>query len=144
MSTTFVERDAVRILFIIYYCGERHLQLPLFDENDYTHTCIIDSEIKLQKIDFWLRYPDHLAAALLYGCESKGEFTKQADEIKQVIRNIFNAREPTLRWIPMRKYLRGAYEPLDTVMAFLSSRNLAYKRIFGWGHCSHYFLTPLG
>ncbi len=141
MSSTFIERDAVRILFILFYCGRERSQLSLFDNNDYAHS--IDSESKLQKFDFWLRYPDHFAAALLYGCET-GDLTKDADEIKQVIRIMFNTQEPAIRWTSMRKYLRGAYEPLDEVMALLSSLNLAYKRILSWGHCSYYFLTPKG
>jgi hypothetical protein len=44
----------------------------------------------------------------------------------------------------MRKYLRGAYEPLDDLFAYLSCRKLAYKRVSGWGHCSKYFLTEKG
>jgi len=141
MSSTFIERDAVRMLFILFYCGKERSQLFLFDNNDYTHS--IDSESKLQKIDFWLRYPDHFAAALLYGCET-GDLTKDADEIKQIIRIMYHTQEPAIRWTSMRKYLRGAYEPLDEVMALLSSLNLAYKRILSWGHCSYYFLTTKG
>ena len=139
-----IERDAVRILFTLYFCGEKLLQLSYLNDNEYTHS--IDSESKLQKIDFWLRYPDHLAAALLHGCESKGDggLADRSDEIKYTIRSIFHTREPILRWVPMRKYLRGAYEPLDRVMAFLSSRMLAYQRVLEWGHRTNYFLTLKG
>lgn len=144
MSDAFIERNAVRILFILYFCGKKPLQPPLFDSNDYSH--LIDSESKLQKIDFWLRYPDHLAAALLYGCEPNGDrsLTNRSEEIKTIICQIFHTREPILRWIPMRKYLRGAYEPLDNVMAYLSALGLAYRRVLDWGHCTYYFLTPKG
>lgn len=139
MSNSFIERDAVRFLLILYHCGEKPSQMSLFDANDYTH--MIDSESKLQKIDFWLRYPDHFAAALLHCCETGKDIVQQSNDIKKIIRQIFASREPVLRWIPMRKYLRGAYEPLDEVLSFLSSRNLAYKRVVSWGHCSYYFLT---
>ncbi len=44
----------------------------------------------------------------------------------------------------MRKYLRGAYKPLDAVMTFLSSRELAYRRDIEWGHRTQYFLTGKG
>lgn len=144
MSDTFLERDVVRILFILYFCGKKTLQPSLFDVNDYTH--LIDSESKLQKIDFWLRYPDHLATALLYGCEpdGNGKLAHRSEEIKPIIRHIFQSREPLLRWIPMRKYLRGAYEPLDEVMAYVSALGLAYRRVVEWGHCIYYFLTPKG
>lgn len=146
MDSGSLERSVVRILFILYFCGDRTPSepLPLFDA--YTH--YIDSEGKLQKLDFWVRYPDHLAAALLRGCEPEGAgrlaLAGRADEIKQVVRHIFKDREPILRWVPMRKFLRGAYEPLDDVMSFLSSRYLAYLRIIEKGHRKRYFLTLKG
>jgi hypothetical protein len=138
-----IERHAVRILVILFYCSDNDA-IPLF--GDYTH--VINSEGKLQKIDFWLRYPDHLAAALLRGCESEGvgklNLLDQSDKIKETVRRIFHELEPVLRWIPMRKYLRGAYEPLDEVMVFLTSRWLAYRRIAEKRHRTRYFLTRKG
>lgn len=44
----------------------------------------------------------------------------------------------------MRKYLHGAYEPLDKVMTFLSSRKLASRKVVEWGHRTRYFLTSKG
>ena len=142
MRNSFIERDAVRIMFILYFCCDD--QLPFPGEYEDLHSRSIDSESKLQKIDFWIRYPDHLAAALLFGCEAEGSLTKCKEEIKQIIRRIFSEQEPTRRWIPMRKYLHGAYEPLDTVMAFLSSRMLANRRVVEWGHRTRYYLTSKG
>ncbi len=100
MGSAFIERDAVRILFVLYFCGDECSQTSLFD--DYKDPRSIDSESKLQKIDFWIRYPDHLAAALLNGCKPSGSLANRADEIKHVIRHIFHEREPVIRWIPMR------------------------------------------
>lgn len=142
MGDRTIERDAVRVLFILHFCGEEHRQLSMFDSYAYTHT--IGSESKLQKLDFWLRYPDYLAAALLEGCQAGGPLIDRSDEIKQVIRRIFQEQEPALRWIPMRKYLWGAYEPLDAVMTFLSSRVLASRRVTEDGHRIQYYLTPKG
>jgi len=142
MKNSFIERDAVRVMFILYFCCDD--QLPFPGEYEDLHSRSIDSESKLQKIDFWIRYPDHLAAALMFGCEEDGSLSKRKEEIKQIIRRIFYEREPTIRWIPMRKYLYGAYEPLDTVMAFLSSRKLAYRRVAEWGHRTRYYLTSKG
>ncbi|RPJ58493.1 MAG: hypothetical protein EHM12_07780, partial [Dehalococcoidia bacterium] len=136
-----IERNAVRILFILYFCNDRPPDEPLHLFDDYTH--FISSESKLQKVDFWIRYPDHLAAALLRGCENLS-LINRADDIKQTIRRIFQDREPTLRWIPMRKYLHGAYEPLDDAIGFLSSRLLAYLRVEERGHRKRYFLTRKG
>src|SRR5690242_18855349 len=104
MTALFLERNAVRILFILYFCGERQLQLPL--EEDLCYLCRLDSESKLQKIDFWLRYPDHLAAALLHECQPEGTLAHRKEEVKGNVRQIFREREPVLRWVPMRKYLR--------------------------------------
>lgn len=142
-----IERYAIRILFILYFCHDYPLpgatQLPL-DSSDQTSFWRIDSETKLQKIDFWIRYPDHLAIALLNLIETNQTVTSQKEEIRDVVRKIFQDEEPVVRWIPMRKYLRGAYEPLDNVMVYLSSRSLAYRRIEERGRRNRYYLTPKG
>jgi hypothetical protein len=138
MLGTSNERDIVRILFIIYFCGQ--VQNPtLFDEYTYTH--VIDSETRLQKIDFWLRYPDHFANALLQEYQKNDQFRTRVQEIKQTVRSVFADQEPILRLIPMQKYLRGAYEPRDDVMTFLISRSLAVQR---GGYQKQYFLTSKG
>jgi len=143
-----IERYAVRILFILKFCGDRKenaQQLTFFDDSDFDqYTAFIDSETKVQKIDFWLRYPDHLSAALLKGCESGGKLVKRKSEIRDVIRGIFQREEPQIRWIPMLKYLRGAYEPLDDVMVFLISRRLANRKLLEKGHRIRYYLTIKG
>mgnify|MGYP000855540009 FL=1 len=143
-----IERHIIRILFILYFCSDNNQEiaftLPMFTES----VRILNSESKLQKIDFWIRYPDHLAAALLRGCETKGigsfNLIARQEEVRQVVRQIFDNQEPVLRWTPMRKYLRGAYEPLDKVMTFLSSRDLAYRRVTEQGHRVQYELTLQG
>jgi DNA-binding MarR family transcriptional regulator len=138
-----IERQAIRILFILFHCSD-NTTLPMF--GDYTH--VIETESKLQKIDFWLRYPDHLAAALLRGLEPTGigspNLSLRSDEVRVTVRHIFENREPILRWVPMRKYLRGAYEPLDEVMTFLSSRLLAYRRAAAHRRHISYYLTQKG
>ncbi|MCA9921459.1 MAG: hypothetical protein KC421_03755 [Anaerolineales bacterium] len=138
-----IERHAIRILFILYYCRsgtDSHKQLGLFGDKD----SYLDSETKLQKFDFWIRYPDYLAAALLHQC-SQGKYEENdIAKVKDIVRQIFHDQEPVLRNIPMRRYLRGAHEPLDNVTSFLSSRNLAYKRIIGKGNRTHYYITQKG
>lgn len=147
LDTGPIERYAVRILFILKFCCDRsNQQMSLFVDNespeDYSEC--IESETKLQKIDFWVRYPDHLAAALLSECETNPNIGQKKEEIKQVIREIYKNEEPTIRWVPMLKYLRGAYEQLDDVMAFLDSRELASRKIIESGHRTRYFLTHKG
>ena len=138
-------RSVVRILFILYFCKDfpsgKPRQMPLFSDTE--DLWWIDSETKLQKIDFWIRYPDHLAAALLDGVEA-GTLTRRKDEIKYFIRRVFHDQEPVLRWVPMHKYLHGAYEPLEKVMVYLTSRSLVYKRMEEAGHRIRYYLPLKG
>lgn len=141
-----VERHAVRILFILYFCRENGgnvLQRSLF-EDELPTDAYLESETKLQKFDFWVRYPDYLAAALLQRCAQGDLSEEKKKSVKQVIRQILHDEEPVLRNIPMRRYLRGAHEPLDDVVSFLSSRNLAYKRILEKGQRICYYITLKG
>ena len=139
-----IVRDVVRILCLVYYCGERNNQAFLFVDDDKNYSHHINSELKLQKLDFWLRYPDHLALALLRLCQPNAPFATQALDIQQIIANIFTAEEPHLRWIPMQRFLHGAYEPLDRAMLFLSSRKLAYRKVDHSQPRTTYYLTMKG
>lgn len=138
-----IERQIVRILFILYYCHDDEPML-LPSAFDYAHS--LESETKLQKIDFWIRYPDHLAAALLTGLEQKGrwQLRNRADEIKHLIREVLQNDEPKRRWVPMHRYMHGAYESLNEVMVFLLAYNLAYYRIQAGQKHKRYFLTQAG
>ena len=144
-----LQRHAVRILFILYFCHDdppsgTTFQLPLLVVNEDA-VCTIKSELKVQKIDFWIRYPDHLAAALVEECKPGGTLLQRKNEVKKAIRNIFSGNEPEIHWVPMRRYLRGAYEPLDDVMSFLTSRWLAYRRVNTKGRRNTcYHLTQKG
>jgi hypothetical protein len=121
-----IEQDAARILFILRFCGmPLPPQLPFSDNTQDYFVYRIDSETKLQKLDFWIRYPDYLCLALLLACSQeyvKTDVFKQ--QVKHNVRSIIENEEPQLRLKPMLKYLRGAYEPLDTIISFLYSRGL--------------------
>lgn len=138
-----IERQAVRILFIIRFCGEEtapSLPLPFADLFDYW----IESEIKLQKVEFWVRYPDYLADALLDVCSSPKTAHRRAD-IMGIVYKIFEDREPIVRTVPMQRLWYGAYESLDRVMSFLISRRLVKGRQQEHGHHSTaFFLTSRG
>jgi hypothetical protein len=142
MPRLSIETEVVRILSILRFCGEPNNQLTLLIEDYYTHA--ISSQLKLQKVDFWLRYPDYFAMALMHGCRQDGELVDRRDEIKEIVRRIFINREPDLRHVPMRRYIHGAYEPLDAVLSFLSSRWLAYHRAVEGGGRTEYRLTQTG
>lgn len=138
-----IERQIVRVLFILYYC---HDDEPLLFPSEFNYAHWLDSETKLQKIDFWIRYPDHLAAALLTGLEPKGrlQLRQRSDEIRLLIRDIFQNEEPRRRWVPMHKYMRGAYESLNEVMVFLFSHDLVYCRRPGDQKNKRYYLAKPG
>ena len=45
------------------------------------------------------------------------------DEIKPLIRHIFNTKEPIIRRLEMERFFFGAYEDIDDVIGFLKSIN---------------------
>jgi hypothetical protein len=81
---------------------------------------VLDSQKRLSALHFWMRNPDHLVAALLLKVEEGDR------DLLAVVQRILDEREPELRRVPMQKYLRGAWEPVDTSMAVLVTNGLAY------------------
>jgi hypothetical protein len=103
---------------------------------------VVRTQTYLQKIDFWLRYPDYLADELLTDYQSSGE-----SFLLELAAGILDSDEPELRVIPMLRYKFGAYEPLDMALSMLVSSGLAVVR---WTMTEHrvrqydYYLTALG
>jgi hypothetical protein len=87
---------------------------------------VIESQMKLQALDFWLRYPDYLANELLNEFEVSGQ-----DELLAKAIEIVDSREPDLRRFPMVRYLFGAFEPLDDALSLLSSYDFIRMRRIG-------------
>jgi len=110
-------RDAVRLLFILDRAGK-------LASRGAPDGCVkvIDAEMRIQAIDFWLRNPDYLAHELLdqyeAGRKADGSLFKTAIEVMA-------GDEPDLRRMSMLRYLFGAYEALDDAMATLSLHGLA-------------------
>jgi hypothetical protein len=109
-------RDALRLLFILARAGEP-AGIPSPMPNAVR---VITSQKRLQKIDFWVRNPDHLSYALLNNYE-----TTRDGQWLRLARNILDTEEPEIRRDAMAKYMFGAYEPIDTGMAPLISYGLA-------------------
>ena len=63
--------------------------------------------MNIQKLDFLLRNPDYFAYELLHYAR---ENQTQKDEVKQLVKEIFNSNEPELRRLEMEKFFFGAYE----------------------------------
>jgi hypothetical protein len=106
----------MRLLFILAECGDPVGALPPVPNA----VRAISSQKRLQKMDFWVRNPDHLAHALLdvYGETGDPKWLRCAH-------TILGTEEPEVRRDAMAKYLYGAFEPIDTGLAPLISYGLA-------------------
>lgn len=106
-------KDRLRIFLILFYFSD-----------DYTSTehpeykKIFKSEVRIQKIDFLIRNPDYLAyELLLIAANDPGK----NQEIKQIVKSIYDTAEPQLRRLEMERFFFGAYEDIDDVIGFLKS-----------------------
>ena len=106
-------KERLRVLLILYYFSESHVDLG---ESSLVRK--FTSEVKIQKIDFLLRYPSYLCYELLKDYE-RGLLG--AVEVKTIVSSIFGDNEPQLRTDEMKRFFFGAYEELDDVIAFLKS-----------------------
>jgi hypothetical protein len=108
------EQYLVRVLYLMRHCGTA----PGPQSPDGA-VAEMRSQLRLQKLDFWLRNPDYLADELL------NEFDKtKSSDLLAAARKILADREPEIRRLPMTKYLFGAFEPLDDVLAPLVAYGL--------------------
>lgn len=137
-------RSRLRILLILYFFSE---EIDSSSELRPEFVKVFKSEVKMQKIDFLIRYPDYLASELLFLVESSNPKANK-NEIKEIIRGIFRDNEPELRREEMLRFFFGAYEDIDDIIAFLVSRNfIKYEskrsvdqRVFN----KAYYLTKFG
>ncbi|MCW3814447.1 hypothetical protein ONA91_08245 [Micromonospora sp. DR5-3] len=84
---------------------------------------MLNTQTLLQKLDFWLWYPDYLADELL------NEFERSREPVLlEYAGRILDSEEPELRAIPMLRYKFGAYEPLDMAMSILATSGLVVVR----------------
>lgn len=110
-------KNRLRIFLIIYYFSEDYF------EGATPHLRkILTSEIKIQKVDFLLRNPDYFAFELLNLAATAN--TQDQTEIKEIVKEIFQNREPILRKLEMEKFFFGAYEDIDDVIGFLKGIGL--------------------
>ena len=106
-------RDAIRLLFIL-----TEGSYPLAEVRDGA-THIFRGEARLHALDFWVRYPDYLAAELLdrFNRDGHPEDLALADRI-------MSSEEPDIRRLPMIRYFFGAFDPIDDAVSILKSRQL--------------------
>ncbi|WP_307850512.1 hypothetical protein [Micromonospora sp. H61] len=136
------EQDAVRVLLIIAATAGPMPQSAAPDPMLADAVAVLETQVKLQKVDFWVRNPDFLAATLLKDYE-----TSREPYLLQLAEEILTSEEPEVRRYPMIRYLFGAYEQLDDALAVLRSAGLIIRRKRGTpGHVQQhdYFLTARG
>ncbi|WP_272987253.1 hypothetical protein, partial [Leeuwenhoekiella blandensis] len=104
---------------------------------------VFRTEIRIQALDFLLRYPDFLSAELMNLLEENSSFDR--NEVKITIENIYQNREPEIRVEEMEKFFHGAYESIDEVIAYLVSvgfiQHDSKKRTDGKTYDKNYFIT---
>lgn len=106
-------RDRLRIIIILYTFCE-HLK-----DNSNGFFGVFRSEIKIQALDFLLRYPDFLSMELMDLLDT--DPTIDPDKVKNTISEVYRKKEPNLRVEEMEKFFHGAYESIDDVIAFYVS-----------------------
>jgi hypothetical protein len=137
-------QDAVRLLMLINEAAE-----PV-DATDTagdaaleTAVGVVRTQVRLQKLDFWVRNPDYLANELLNDYENGDK----DPALLQMAGEILDSEEPELRRYPMLRYLFGAYEDLEDALAVLRQADLVVRRKKGRpGHVvrTNYFLLEAG
>jgi hypothetical protein len=113
-------RDAVRILQVLRHAGERDLGSTA----PSNAVLVLHAAMKLQALDFWMRYPDYLANEMidLFEQTSNRQWLEQAA-------TILDSEEPDLRRVDMTRLFYGAYEQPDDALATLVTYGLVNEEI---------------
>lgn len=118
-------RRSFRILLII----------AEFSEDD-----IFKHEVSLQKIEFYLRNPDHFALFLLKKYK-ENNLDISEDELKKIIQDVIFKEEIELSIEAMQKYRFGAFENLDKIYSILiGSKYIEIERTIP----KKYIITEIG
>ncbi|WP_406318556.1 hypothetical protein [Streptomyces sp. NBC_00118] len=117
------EQDAVRILLLLDGACEAVNSAEAADPGLAGTVGVVRGQVRLQKLDFWLRNPDYLADELLTDYESSREAP-----LLTLAGEILDSEEPEVRRYPMLRHHFGAYEPLNDALAVLRSAGLTAQR----------------
>lgn len=136
-----IYKDRFRIILIFYYFSDA------YTNDEYpSRRKIFKSEIKIQALNFLIRYPDYLAYELME-MVSEG-IINDKESIKNTIKDIFAKDEPVIRRQEMEKFFYGAYEDLDDVIAFFVSIGFlqfeSLRRTDNRVASKRYYLTEYG
>lgn len=119
-------QDAVRILMLIDKAAEV-VDVATLNTHDLALAAavgVVRTQVRLQKLDFWVRNPDYLANELLNDFEDGDRDVS----LLQIASEILDSEEPELRRYPMLRYLFGAYEDLEDALSILRQADLVVRR----------------
>lgn len=117
-------QTAVRMLFILDRLGDACRGVDGVPESAVR---MIQSERKLQKLDFLIRNPDYLANVIITGCE-EGRLPGQR---LLDARAVLEEREPELHTYRMLRGQHGAFEQLNNALSVLRHLELIAIRRAG-------------
>ncbi|MFJ9643011.1 hypothetical protein [Streptomyces sp. NPDC101206] len=117
------EQDATRLLLLLDGACEPVSDAEHATPGLVTAVGVVRTQVRLQKLDFWLRNPDYLADELLTKYEASNEA-----RLLELAGLILDSEEPEVRRYPMLRHHFGAYEPLDDALAVLRSAGLVARR----------------
>ncbi|MFD7978748.1 hypothetical protein [Streptomyces sp. NPDC059071] len=133
-------QDAVRLLLLIDASAQ---PVPAGLDAPDEAVGVVRTQVRLQKLDFWLRYPDYLAFELMNEYEAHQDDAGLLDLAEEIL----GSEEPDLRRFPMLRHRFGAFEELDEALAPLVEKGLVRKtQILGTHRVAEhlYFLLRLG
>ena len=128
-------RDRLRIVLILHTFCDRDGANGNFG--------VFRTEMKIQALDFLLRYPDFLCMELLDLLDNDPAIDRNT--VQKTVEEIYGNHEPIIRVEEMEKFFHGAYESIDDVIAFLISvgfiRHESKRRIDGRTYDKTYYVT---
>lgn len=133
-------QTATRLLIILDVLGDPVAASP----QGLDAVSKVASLTRLEKLDFWLRNPDYLAADLMIDYED-GHLT--FDEVQPHLQRMLSGGAPSLHRYPMSRYLYGAYDRVDNALSILKTYGqIAHRRSSESGDKSRrdYFLLRPG
>lgn len=111
-------KDRFRVFLILYIFSK-----PFNNEDKPNLKKVFESEMRIQKLDFLLRYPDYLCHELLSLAKDDNDLKS---EVKDIVKHIYANDEPIIRKEEMLRFFFGAYEYIDNIIAFLKSINFIH------------------
>lgn len=133
-------QNSIRVLFILYFFSEDYYA-P--DNPDLVK--VFYSEVRIQKIDFLLRYPSYLCDELMNIGDSK---PRLKSEITDTVLYILDNNEPKLKTKEMQRFFFGAYDKLDEIILFLWGYGFikfeSKRRLDMTQHQKEYYMTKYG